>query len=582
MCEISIVSGTYNRLGLLKNMVASVRLSVGVGISYEIVLVDGGSTDGTIAWCKGEKDIVLIEQGELLGAVSAFNTGAQAAKGKYVILANDDIEFVYESIQRALAYMQDNPMCGIGCFYQDRGKQNWHTSKITVNMGNMKTEITMGQVCIVPKWLGDRVGWWGDYLWTYGGDNELTCNVAESGFTTDPIPCACIHDITFQDLLRYKNSFQQKDSYKWVAKWPNNPTVGKKRIPAGEIVEMKNKPRLLYAPIYEETHPVQLQQKHGLRDALAKYFTVSEVNYAKRIGKFGAGGAGGVDDLLYTSEAFKPHVYLLQCHYSRPISPREIATMKSHSPDALFINWNGDYTPGALHSDEYKQMLRSFDIVTFCTADIEEEYKKAGVNWAYWQIGYEDYKEESLLPDDPKYDVLLLGNEYSAKRTRLGLAIKSVKEANVGVYGEWRTFPSNGENMYDFVQADKLYRNSKIGIGDQQWEMSVGYVSNRLFQALRAGSFFLQQRIPRMGELMGFVDGEHFVCWDAIEEVPDLIRYWLDQKRDAERKEIADNGKKFVLARHSFGGRVDELMQLIARVPEKGVALERLLSYNKS
>jgi len=175
-----------------------------------------------------------------------------------------------------------------------------------------------------------------------------------------------------------------------------------------------------------------------------------------------------------------------------------------------------------------------------------------------------------------------LGNEYSDKRRRLGLAIKSVKGIRSGVYGEWKAFAADGENMYDFVQADKLYRNSKIGIGDQQWEMSIGYVSNRLFQALRAGSFMLQQRIPQMEKLMGFVDGEHFVCWDTIDEVPDLIRYWLDPSRDGERKEIAENGKKFVIARHSFGSRVDELLGLIARLPNKRVALEKVLGYNKS
>ena len=57
---ISLVSGTYNRLPLLKRMVASARQSA-ADLPLEIVLVDGGSTDGTIAWCKSQPDIVLIE-----------------------------------------------------------------------------------------------------------------------------------------------------------------------------------------------------------------------------------------------------------------------------------------------------------------------------------------------------------------------------------------------------------------------------------------------------------------------------------------------------------------------------------------
>jgi len=71
--DISIVSGTYNRLPYLQKMVLSVRQSiVGVyGLDYEIILVDGGSNDTTQEWCKIQSDIRLIEHGELRGAVAA-------------------------------------------------------------------------------------------------------------------------------------------------------------------------------------------------------------------------------------------------------------------------------------------------------------------------------------------------------------------------------------------------------------------------------------------------------------------------------------------------------------------------------
>ena len=55
--EISIVTGTYNRLKLLNNMVKSVRKSIGTGVPYEIIIVDGGSKDGTIQWCKDQSDV---------------------------------------------------------------------------------------------------------------------------------------------------------------------------------------------------------------------------------------------------------------------------------------------------------------------------------------------------------------------------------------------------------------------------------------------------------------------------------------------------------------------------------------------
>ncbi|MGH7273772.1 MAG: glycosyltransferase family 2 protein, partial [Nitrospiria bacterium] len=206
--DISIVSGTYNRIELLKAMVQSVRKSLlgTYGISYEVVLVDGGSTDGTIEWCKKQPDIRLIEHGQLLGAVKAFNDASFAAQGTYVILANDDVEFLDDSILQAWIYMQAHPACGIGCFYQDRNGREWHVENMPVVLDGKQSNLPYGQVCMVPKWLGDHVGWWGTYLHTYGGDNELSAKVYELGFKVSPVPGAKIHDREANDDLRKKNN----------------------------------------------------------------------------------------------------------------------------------------------------------------------------------------------------------------------------------------------------------------------------------------------------------------------------------------------------------------------------------------
>ena len=161
--DISIVSGTYNRLPYLKKMVFSVKrplLNIH-GFQYEIVLVDGGSTDGTQEWCRKQSHIRLIEHNELKGAIKAFNDGAYAATGKYVIMANDDIEFVENSILLAYAYMENNPDCGGGCFYQDRNGRDWHIESMpAVTKDKQQVHVPYAQVGIFPKWLGDHVGWW--------------------------------------------------------------------------------------------------------------------------------------------------------------------------------------------------------------------------------------------------------------------------------------------------------------------------------------------------------------------------------------------------------------------------------------
>ncbi len=177
--EISVVSGTYNRLALLKEMVQSARKSAG-DLAIEIVLVDGGSADGTIAWAQTQRDIVLIEQGKLLGAIKAYNAGCEKARGKYVVIGNDDITFNSDTIRRAYEYLEANPDVGQAAFahqYQRRGE--------AAKTGHVATAYgyTYAQCCMIRTWLGQLAGWWGsDGMRTYGGDTRMSLRLWEMGW----------------------------------------------------------------------------------------------------------------------------------------------------------------------------------------------------------------------------------------------------------------------------------------------------------------------------------------------------------------------------------------------------------------
>ena len=58
---ISIVLGSYNRLQVLKQAIKSIRNN-GIAVPYEIIVIDGGSTDGSMAWLIKQKDIITIVQ----------------------------------------------------------------------------------------------------------------------------------------------------------------------------------------------------------------------------------------------------------------------------------------------------------------------------------------------------------------------------------------------------------------------------------------------------------------------------------------------------------------------------------------
>lgn len=572
--DISIVSGTYNRLPSLQRMVNSIRQSfIGLhGITYQVVLVDGGSQDGTQAWCLSQPDIVLIEHGELKGAVKAFNDGAYAATGEYVIMGNDDVEYVGDSVLTAYIYMQTHPDCGIGCFYQNRNGRDWHVEEMPCIDNGQQVSRPYGQVCICPKWLGDYVGWWGEYLHTYGGDNELSSKVYELGFKVSPVPEAKIADHEMDDDLRKINNItggkdpravsgHHPDSWAWGRKWKHfdmSPQYVGPIIKHYPILDnpTPRKHRIVYLPIYEQGYPVQKEQKRGLREALAKVAVVAEYDYVTRHAEVGKDRM--IIEIRDLIDRLQPTILLTQLHNPTEINDIDIHGIKNNWPDVKRVNWNGDFWPDNLLSEEGIKLAKSFDLQLTVNRDALNKYKQMGVMAEYWQIGYEP--DGIGCQANASYDVVFLANRYSKDRYTFVSKLRNLN-INFGLYGNgWPSGWSNGQSTYNFSEACKVYKGAKISIGDSQWP-ETGFVSNRVFQALAAGGSALAHQYFRDMDKLGLVDGETCITWRDFEELATKIKYYLNHEK--ERKQIATAGEQLALTRHSFDVRVQELLRML-------------------
>lgn len=585
-------------------MVLSARQSLaGVyGLKYEIVLVDGGSTDTTQEWCKLQPDIKLIEHGALHGAVKAFNDGAFVADGKYIIMANDDIEFVGNSILLAYVHMETHPNCGGGCFYQDREGREWHVNGMQavqiVNKKPKRIHVYYAQVGIFPKWLGDRVGWWCDELeygrclktknygnqiglHTYGGDNELSARIIDLGFIVEPVPDAKITDKEAEDNLREINNIagshdpkaiqgHHPDSYKFGQKWINrNAALGVHGHFPGPIIKDKPmiqnplpvtpKERVLYLPLFEQGWQVQKEQKRGLRDALVKVAIVIEYDYMQKFVSIGKQRM--MDELIKICAEFKPTIMLTQLHNSDQINPRDIYKLRKVCPKNIRnINWNGDYWPKQLLNEKGISLAKSCDLMTSVNRDVVQKHQQQGINTRYWQIGWEPEGRGY----EPKiyHDVVFLASGYSPERQKLGRFLAS-QSFSFGLYGNgWPEGMNKGENLYNFKEACKIYRGARIAIGNCDWPES-GWVSNRIFQILAAGNCVLCHQWFRGYEALGLHDQENCLIWKDLDDLGHILKFWLSDTASQRLAIIAANGEKLALERHSFDTRVSELWEML-------------------
>jgi len=86
---VSVVMLNYNGLKYLKRTISPIlKLDYP---NYEFIIVDNGSTDGSIEFIKKLKKIKLIENKENLGYGKGKNIGVKHAKGEFVLLLDNDI-----------------------------------------------------------------------------------------------------------------------------------------------------------------------------------------------------------------------------------------------------------------------------------------------------------------------------------------------------------------------------------------------------------------------------------------------------------------------------------------------------------
>ncbi len=121
---VSIVVPTFNRFVRLQRCIDKIRRNVTV--VCEIIVVDGGSTDGARAWLAHQDDLHVILEPIREGAVRAFNKGFRAATGRYIMWLNDDAYPLAGSVEAAIAMIERDDLADVGivAFYH-----NWHNER---------------------------------------------------------------------------------------------------------------------------------------------------------------------------------------------------------------------------------------------------------------------------------------------------------------------------------------------------------------------------------------------------------------------------------------------------------------------
>lgn len=110
--QVSIIIVNWNTRPLLEACLASVRATM-LGISYEILVIDNASWDGSAAWVRATfPDIHLIANPENFGFAKANNQGLAGCRGDFALLFNSDAQLQVGTVATLVEILERNPRAG--------------------------------------------------------------------------------------------------------------------------------------------------------------------------------------------------------------------------------------------------------------------------------------------------------------------------------------------------------------------------------------------------------------------------------------------------------------------------------------
>ena len=107
--DVSLIAISLNSKALLRECIQSIHAAQWRYATYEIIVVDNGSTDGTPAMLAADfPEVRVIANDRNVGFCKAGNQGAAIARGRHVLFLNDDTLMIDDAIAALVEWADAN------------------------------------------------------------------------------------------------------------------------------------------------------------------------------------------------------------------------------------------------------------------------------------------------------------------------------------------------------------------------------------------------------------------------------------------------------------------------------------------
>lgn len=203
--QLSVIIVNYNGQRFFKDCFTSLTTGLS-GIAYEVIVVDNNSSDESCAYLKQYyPEVVLIESAVNLGFGGGNNEGVKNAKGKYLLLLNNDT-ILQDNISGLLKVLEQdtsvgaigiNMLNGEGSYLKAAGNfpsplnlfriKNIFWLGADFRYGDFKKDVyevdwITGSFMLMPKGVYEKVSGFDEDYFLYVEDVDLCRRIAYAGY----------------------------------------------------------------------------------------------------------------------------------------------------------------------------------------------------------------------------------------------------------------------------------------------------------------------------------------------------------------------------------------------------------------
>ena len=198
---VTVIIPTFNRRQWISICLDSIKAQTYPHI--ETLVVDDGSSDGTVEWLRSQPDYAFVrihEQPQNGGASIARNDGIRLAQGELIAFIDSDDALLPNHVETAVNVFRDHPNTGLFCCDSTIidsggevlfGGRTWHqiqseTRKLPVQTGFRSLgDIFEFSHCFpgftLPKSVFDKIGYFDQSIFPMD-DYDLSLRVAGAGY----------------------------------------------------------------------------------------------------------------------------------------------------------------------------------------------------------------------------------------------------------------------------------------------------------------------------------------------------------------------------------------------------------------